>query len=462
MYLPDVTLRVITDRGTEYRYFQALMMLCARTGVRKIYVGFDSTEMLPAFLPADLRAQFRREIIERDVFENTAEEDEGKVRDKPFHGKYWNSAKGISNTDRTGGRKNLRALGGGRHTESAVLMGLVWLKNHQNPNGMWSCKNFMMNCQKGTCAGVGGTDDYDMGCTGLALLAFLGAGHTHKHGKFKNTVKKTLKALKDRQTPDGCFGPKSKEGHWIYNHAMATMAMAEAYGLSNKSPLLQGTAQKAVDFLLDCQNPYLGWRYGKQTGENDSSVTSWATLALKSAKISGLHVPKESFDGALNWFDRVTDEAYFRTGYTTKGDNGSRLVEAMEKFQPSDAMTAAALACRIFILESEANARPEILGAGNLLKNNPPKWEDKAGTIDMYYWYYGTLAMFQLGRQYWKAWNEPMKNALVPTQQREGCQNGSWDPIGAWGTAGGRVYSTAINCLSLEIYYRYGRVLKKR
>jgi hypothetical protein len=52
-----------------------------------------------------------------------------------------------------------------------------------------------------------------------------------------------------------------------------------------------------------------------------------------------------------------------------------------------------------------------------------------------------------------------MKNALVPTQKREGCENGSWDPIGAWGTAGGRVYATAINCLSLEIYYRYGRVL---
>ena len=391
---------------------------------------------------------------------------EDAISDKPFQGKYWNSAIGIGGGaggcfgGRFGGRRNLRAYGGGRHTESAVLMGLIWLKNHQNPDGMWSCKKFMMNCKKGTCTGAGSNDEYDMGCTALSMLAFLGAGHTHKHGKFKNTVKKGLKAIKERQTPDGCFGAKSADGHWIYNHAIASMAMAEAYGLSNKSPLLQTPAQKAIDFLIDCQNPYLGWRYGRQTGENDTSVTGWAVLALKSAKISDLHVPKDTFDGALNWFEKVTDEAYYKTGYTSKGDTGARLQEAMGKFQPSECMTAVAVISRVFILGTKATNRPEILGGGNLLKQNPPKWDVKGGTIDMYYWYYGTLAMFQLGRQYWKTWNEPMRNALVPTQKREGCENGSWDPAGAWGTAGGRVYSTAINILSLEIYYRYGRVLK--
>jgi hypothetical protein len=185
-------------------------------------------------------------------------------------------------------------------------------------------------------------------------------------------------------------------------------------------------------------------------------------LALKSAKISGLNVPKESFDGALRWFDKVTDETYYKTGYTSKGDTGARLQAALGKFQPSEAMTAAGVISRIFILGNKAANRPEILGGGNLLKRNPPKWDVRGGTIDFYYWYYGTLAMFQLGRDYWKNWNEPMKNALVPTQKRESCENGSWDPVDAWGTAGGRVYSTAINILSLEIYYRYGRVLSAK
>jgi hypothetical protein len=390
---------------------------------------------------------------------------EDAISDKPFQGKYWNSAIGIGGGaggcfgGRFGGKRNLRAYGGGRRTESAVLMGLVWLKNHQNPNGMWSTDKFMTNCKKGTCTGPGSTSEYDMGNTGTALLAFLGAGHTHKHGKFKRTVKNALKAVKDRQLPNGCFGKQSGDGHWIYNHLITTMAISEAYGLSHKTPLLHSMAQKGVDYLIECQNPYLGWRYGCKPGDNDTSCTGWAVLALKSAKLSGLTVPKEAFEGARNWMDKVTDETYYKAGYTTKGDSGARLASA-KNFQPLEAMTAAAVVSRVFMGASSKN--PKILGGGSLMKQALPKWDVQAGTIDMYYWYYGSLAMFQLGGSFWKAWNPAMKSALVPTQLRKGCPNGSWDPAGAWGEAGGRVYSTAINVLSLEIYYRYGRVLGKK
>ncbi|MHC4600682.1 MAG: prenyltransferase/squalene oxidase repeat-containing protein, partial [Planctomycetota bacterium] len=388
LFLPDVTVEVLFKRGTEFRYVQALMQLCARMGIYKIKVGDFPGEMLDFSLPTDM-GMGENGPWSRDVFENEKKinTDEPPIEDpvlkdaeisKPGEtddNEDYESGKGVEDAvskkplrgtaigigraggtygGRFGGRRNLREYGGGRHTESAVLMSLIWLKNHQNPDGMWSCRKFMMNCKKGTCTGGGGDDAYDMGCTSLAMLAFLGAGHTHKHGKFKNTVKKGLKAMKARQTPDGCVGPQVAHGHWIYNHAMATLALAEAYGLSNKSPLLQGPAQKAVDFLVECQNPYLGWRYGKRTGENDTSVTAWAVLALKSAKISGLHVPRESFDGALNWLDKVTDEVYCKSGYTSKGDTGSRLMEAMGKFQTSEAMTAAAVTSRIFILGPEA------------------------------------------------------------------------------------------------------------
>ncbi|MHC4601207.1 MAG: hypothetical protein ACYS47_19610 [Planctomycetota bacterium] len=121
--------------------------------------------------------------------------------------------------------------------------------------------------------------------------------------------------------------------------------------------------------------------------------------------------------------------------------------------------SAAATVGRIFILGKKATNRPEILGGGNLLRNATPRWDAGKVWADLEYWYFGTLASFQLGRNYWKAWNEPMKNALVPTQRRDGCENGSWDPAGPRGMMMGRVWSTAVNVLSLEIYYRYGRVL---
>ena len=81
----------------------------------------------------------------------------------------------------------------------------------------------------------------------------------------------------------------------------------------------------------------------------------------------------------------------------------------------------------------------------------------------MYYWYYASLALFQYdgpSGNVWKQWNEPMKDALVKNQQTpsSGCKNGSWEPVGRWCGEGGRVYATAINALTLEVYYRYANV----
>jgi hypothetical protein len=73
----------------------------------------------------------------------------------------------------------------------------------------------------------------------------------------------------------------------------------------------------------------------------------------------------------------------------------------------------------------------------------------------MVYWYYGSYAMYQMGGEHWRAWNEAMKPTIVDNQRHDGDFRGSWDPIGPWGFAGGRVYATALMCLCLEVYYRY-------
>ena len=44
----------------------------------------------------------------------------------------------------------------------------------------------------------------------------------------------------------------------------------------------------------------------------------------------------------------------------------------------------------------------------------------------------------------------------VPGDGRD--ERGSWDPVGPWGVDGGRVYSTAILAMCLEVYYRYDKV----
>ena len=105
--------------------------------------------------------------------------------------------------------------------------------------------------------------------------------------------------------------------------------------------------------------------------------------------------------------------------------------------------------------------------ARKILTDDLPKWDPKAArpTNDYYYWYYATLALFQFdgpGGANWKKWNKAMADTLCQNQhvRKDGCSDGSWDTEGVdrWAYAGGRVYGTAINVLTLEVYYRYASV----
>jgi hypothetical protein len=42
--------------------------------------------------------------------------------------------------------------------------------------------------------------------------------------------------------------------------------------------------------------------------------------------------------------------------------------------------------------------------------------------------------------------------------KEHGSRAGSWDLLCAWGELGGRVYSTALLTMCLEVYYRYDRL----
>jgi hypothetical protein len=90
--------------------------------------------------------------------------------------------------------------------------------------------------------------------------------------------------------------------------------------------------------------------------------------------------------------------------------------------------------------------------ANMVLKETPKKFEDS----NMYQMYYATLAMFQMGGHYWKQWNTAMKKVLCENQCKGGCEDGSWfveKPV--WYNQIGRLFHTAVGCLSLEVYYRY-------
>ncbi|MHC5031612.1 MAG: hypothetical protein ACYTGU_12200 [Planctomycetota bacterium] len=213
------------------------------------------------------------------------------------------------------------------------------------------------------------------------------------------------------------------------------------------------------------RNPYMAWRYEPRGGDNDTSVTGWCMMALKSGQFAGLEVDPDAFKGARLWIDKMTDPNFGQVGYDFPGGAPARPEGKADRFPPekSQSMTAVGILTRIFLGE-DPRTSPMIKKGADLCIQVLPTWNPDDGSIDMYYWYYATLALYQVGGPHWRAWNKAMKDAIVRHQHGKnvGSRKGSWDPIGAWGDDGGRVYSTATMVMCLEVYYRYGKVFGTR
>jgi hypothetical protein len=357
-----------------------------------------------------------------------------------------------------------RGDGGGNGVDemgSATDAALVWLQNHQAPDGRWGAASFAEQCKKNECSGRGNPVN-DVGLTGLALLCFLGAGETHELGVFRDTVKRGLLYLLSEQAEheDGCFGERVGQ-HWIYDHACATLAMAEAYGMTG-AKAFKDSALLGIRFVLRAQNPYAAWRYAyPPDGDNDTSVTGWMVMGLKSAGLAGLPIDEAALTNARVFIEELTDPVSGRTGYTALGEMPSRLPGLRSAFpsDKSESLTAVGMLVRIFGGRTPEND-PLIAKGADLLVKKLPRWDTTDGSIDFYYWYYGTLAMHQVGGARWEKWNEALKPALIDHQRLDPNEDeyGSWDPLDPWSAEGGRVYATALNCLSTEVYYRYPRV----
>ena len=398
-----------------------------------------------------------------------SEGDPDFLSDSPFDSDNTNDVIGIGGGaggkfgGRFGGRRDLRRAGGSG-TEQALRDGLEWLAKHQDNDGKWDADEFMKHDPAiDICEGPGRAD-HDVGVTGLAMLAFLGDGHTTRQGLYKNKVSKAVKWMREQQDfEDGLIGERVNM-NFLYDHSIATLAMCEAYYFS-KSPILASSAQKAVGYISQARNPYSVWRYAvPPNGLNDTSVTGWMIFAMKSAEEGGLKVDTAAFTDAITWFDEVTDRVTGRVGYSSVGEQSSRETGVNDEYprELTEAMTAVGLLCRFF-LKQEPSTENIMTKHADLMLKTLPEWDDENGySNDLYYWYYGSYAMYQMGGKHWKAWNGAMKTAILGSQESTGSAKGSWDPNGPWGMVGGRVYSTALAVLCLEVYFRYARVLGAR
>ncbi len=366
---------------------------------------------------------------------------------------------GLAGRGKAGRAVAVRRYGGTRASERAVALGLKWLAEHQYPDGSWRFDFTRCPQCGGRCANPG-TIKAVTGATGLALLPFLGAGQTHQKGDYRHVVQGGLKALLGQMkvTPRGADlrsgkGSDVHQGGNMYCHGIAATALCEAYALTH-DPDLHDPAQAAINWIVNHQNTTSGG-WGYQGGPDDKptmSITGWQFMALKSGHLAYLDIPPQTFRGVGHWLDLMAMEGGSQYGYRE-----SRRIPT-EANRRNYATTAIGLLGRIYL---GAKHDDPVLQRGiqTLLHWGPSR-------TFLYYDYYATQVVFQYGGEPWKTWNPAMRDMLVATQVQQGHQTGSWwDPYSqqhTWSKWAGRLYTTAMAIMTLEVYYRHMAVYDKR
>ena len=326
-------------------------------------------------------------------------------------------------------RQLLQRLGGTAETERAVELALKWLAAHQSKDGHWDGLHF-----DAECSGCGGQTEakVDAALTGLSLQCFLGAGHTHTgDSPYRENVARALVWLLNHQGPDGDL----RDGETMYSQGIATIALAEAYGMTLDA-VLYDAATRAVEFIHGARNVRTGgWRYNPEEPD-DTSVLGWQVMALNSAETAGIQVPRGALESAAQWLDSVETQ----TGRYA--------------YRPGEPATTGMTAEAMFVRQLLGTPRdhPRQLASEQVIAATLPDWDREP---DTYTWYYTTLALFHHRGPSWPRWNEAVTRELLDHQQTDGPRAGSWEPVGQWAASGGRVYQTALCTLMLEVYYRY-------
>ena len=367
-------------------------------------------------------------------------------------------------TDRTpAGRQRAMQRGdSSQWGEAAVDAALEWFVTHQQEDGGWS----LHHNDNGFCrCSHSGTSPSNRrtAATALALLSFLGAGHSHQtEGRYKLVVEKGLRFL--IRDPNGGIDSRvvDRDLLQMYSHGLASMALCEAYAMSreqNPKSELGLAAQKSLRLIETAQDwEFGGWnyrpdqRFRNESGESvrvggDTSIFAWQLMALKSGKIGGLNVSPSALYLAQDFLDSVALEGGRHYQYLPTGGWDWRRGD-----DSPQTCTAIGLLSRMYLGWKPGDpflddGIDHVAQWGYILR------EDR---VNLYYIYYATLALHHYGGDHWEAWNSGLQDMLVQSQVRGGgCESGSWYFRDAYGDVGGRLLNTALAVMILETPYRF-------
>jgi hypothetical protein len=288
--------------------------------------------------------------------------------------------------------------------------GLQYLAKTQNEKGAWNDS-------------VGG----EPGVVGLCVASFLAHGEDPVNGPYAKTIRNGLDFIISQQNAKNGY-----IGSSMYNHAFATKALAESYGVVD-NPKIAPALKKAVELILSSQkrNRFGAWRYTPDSNDADTTVTGCQMVTLFAARNAGIAIPDEAIRKGLAYLskNRSGDGSY---GYTSSMGGKPTL-------------TAIGILC--LSLAKEKDSKGYQAGLEFLKKNLD--YRDRY--YPYYFEYYMSQALFHADDATWREWNARNIRYLSTIQASDGSFPGNQGPS----------FNTAGALLSLALNYRYLPIYEK-
>lgn len=289
--------------------------------------------------------------------------------------------------------------------------GLEFLASTQSDNGTWPDNT-----------------GSEPGVVGLAVAAFLARGEDPNHGPYANVIRRGIDFILAQQNESNGY-----IGSSMYNHGLATKALAEAYGLID-NPKIAPALKKAVDLILAAQkrNRFGGWRYNPDSRDADTSVAGAQIVALFAARNAGIPVPDEAIKRGLNYMASCRSGSDGSYGYTSSSGGKPTL-------------TAIGVLCHALAKERDTRS---FQASVEYLRRNID-FRDRY--YPYYFEYYMSQALFHADEALWEEWNARNIRYLGTIQSQDGSFPGNQGP--SFNTAGA-LMSLALNYRYLPIYER--------
>ncbi len=320
--------------------------------------------------------------------------------------------------------KRLNEMGGSKECETAVIKSLGWLQEQQNADGSWG-------------------DKYQCAMTGMAVLAYLGHCETPHSKQFGDTVLKAIVYLINvGMQGDGVIALDKANHTWVFEHAIATYALAETYAfyveLNVDIPNLAKITKIAGEIVMDGQADSGGWNYKYNNHEQngDNSVGFWQIQAMRACMHTGLWS-----EGKFRMPSRKA-AMFLEEMQCDDGSIGYRNTH----LNKSPQLTGGAILALQMLGQGNSSAARKAIRY--FRKNNEFKWGTPSA--DLYYHYYNAQAMMNVGGSKWEKYRRTFESELLEAQH----DYGYWSQKSSHGAINDHM-ATCFATLMLEVYYRF-------